>query len=282
MKQSNTLSLFFCLLIALCACTKRAGDPDDIRGQYDAWNVAFGNDDLNATLAFYTDDAMRLPSDGSMIKGMATIQDAMAAFREENDYVLDDYSPPQIQISGDLAVTYSTFDEHWTSHATGELTQESGSCLVEWKRQSDGKWKISKEMCTSAPATSAAVQESIEELMMTLSDRWSKVALTKDTSYLSRIWAPDFFYIRADGSTFNKAEGIAGVDKDTDTYTDAATHNFHVRVYNSNFAVTTGEYRAKGRDRDGKAFARKNQFTSAWVKKNGIWQCVAGHASGLK
>ncbi len=144
-----TSFLLLGLLVTACARTEPAANPDEIRQQYDAYDAAFQNNDVNAILAFYTDDAVRLPSDGSIITGLATIRDSMVVFREQNDYVLDEYSPPQIQVSGDLAVTYSTFDEHWTSNATGETTRQVGRWLLVWQRQSDGSWKISKEMWTA-------------------------------------------------------------------------------------------------------------------------------------
>lgn len=151
MLRSTTATSFLLLglLVTGCARTEPAANPDEIRQQYDAYNAAFESNDVNAILAFYTDDAVRLPSDGSIITGLATIRDSMVVFREQNDYVLDEYSAPQIQVSGDLAVTYSTFDEHWTSNATGETTRQVGRWLVVWERQADGSWKISKEMWTA-------------------------------------------------------------------------------------------------------------------------------------
>ena len=137
------------LLVTGCARTEPAANPDEIRQQYDAYNTAFESNDVNAILAFYTDDVVWLPSDGSIITGLATIRDSMVVFREQNDYVLDEYSVPQIQVSGDLAVTYSTFGEHWTSNATGETTRQVGRWLAVWQRQADGSWKISKEMWTA-------------------------------------------------------------------------------------------------------------------------------------
>lgn len=145
---TTTCFLLLGLLVTACARTQPAVNPDEIRQQYDAYNAAFETNDVSAILSFYTDDAVRLPSEGSIITGLAAIRDSMTAFREQNDYVLDEYGPPQIQVSGDLAVTYSTFDEHWTSRATGETTRVVGRWLVVWERQSDGRWKISKEMWT--------------------------------------------------------------------------------------------------------------------------------------
>ncbi len=144
-----TSFLLLGLLVTACARTEPATNPDEIRQQYDAYNAAFETNDVNAILPFYADDAVRLPSDGSMITGLATMRDSMVAFREQNDYVLDENSPPQIQVSGDLAVTYATFAEHWISKATGDTTWQVGHWLVVWQRQSDGSWKISKEMWTA-------------------------------------------------------------------------------------------------------------------------------------
>ncbi|MDH3367560.1 MAG: nuclear transport factor 2 family protein [Gemmatimonadota bacterium] len=137
------------LLAAACAPAEPPANPDEVLQQYDAYNAAFGANDVETVLAFYTDDAVRLPSDGSIITGLTIIRDSMVAFRGQNDYLLDEYSTPEIQISGDLAVTYSTFDEHWTSKASGESTRQMGRWLVVWERQDDGSWKIAKEMWTA-------------------------------------------------------------------------------------------------------------------------------------
>lgn len=137
------------LLLINWACAQPGSNPNEIRKAYEEYNGAFEKNDVDAILSFYTDDAVRLPADGSIVSGIKTIGDSMKVFREQNDYVLDEYSPAEIQISGDLAVTYSTFDEHWTSKATGETKREVGRWLVVWARQSDGSWKISKEMWTA-------------------------------------------------------------------------------------------------------------------------------------
>jgi len=136
--------------------------------------------------------------------------------------------------------------------------------------------------CTSREESNPASMENVEKLLKSLSDEWGKVDLTKDTSPLDRIWAPDFSYIGPDGSVINKQEGITGFKKDTNTYTDFVISNFKVRLYKSDFAVATGDYKLTGNDKDGKEFERNSRFTNVWVRKNGTWQCVAGHASELK
>ena len=147
-KMWASVSLAALLLVA-CAPAGQPANPDEVRDRYNAYNAAFEVSDVDAIVAFYVDDAVRLPSNGSIIEGMATIRDSMLAFREQNDYVLDESGAPDVLISGDLAVTYSTFDEHWTSNESGEVTRQKGRWLVVWERQSDGSWKIRKEMWTA-------------------------------------------------------------------------------------------------------------------------------------
>jgi len=78
--------------------------------------------------------------------GIAAIRDDVSTFFEDNDYVLDEVTAPDIQASGDLAVTLSVFREHWTPKAGGETSRQVGQWLVVWQRQSDGSWLIIREM----------------------------------------------------------------------------------------------------------------------------------------
>ena len=122
--------------------------------------------------------------------------------------------------------------------------------------------------------------EKITKLLTQLSSGWGKAALTKDTDHLNRIWTDDFSFIMADGTVNDKKANLAFFEDDTNTYTGAANTAFKVRVYGKNFAVTTGDNHVVGKDKDGKPFNNKWRFTNVWVRKNGKWQVVAGHASG--
>ena len=121
-------------------------DPNEIRARYDAFNDAFSAGDPEAVVAFYADNAIRIYSDGSVMDGIAAIRDDFSIFFGDNDYVLDEVTAPDIQASGDLAVTLSVFREHWTPKAGGETSQQVGQWLVVWQRQSDGSWMIIREM----------------------------------------------------------------------------------------------------------------------------------------
>ena len=140
--------------------------------------------------------------------------------------------------------------------------------------------------CVSTGPTQSAVSageaEKITEVLTKLSIPWGKASLTKDTDHLKRIWADDFSYIIADGTVYDKKANLAVYKDDPDTYTSAGNTAFNVRVYSKNFAVTDGDNRVAGKDKDGKPFSRKWRFTNVWVRQNGTWQVVAGHASRLE
>ena len=148
MQRTVNLARFLALgvFVTACAPTERAVDPNEIRARYDAFNDAFSAADPEAVVAFYADNAIRVDSDGSFMDGIAAIRDEVSTFFGDNDYVLDEVTAPDIQASGDLAVTLSVFREHWTPKAGGETSQQVGQWLVVWQRQSDGSWMIIREM----------------------------------------------------------------------------------------------------------------------------------------
>ena len=81
---------------------------------------------------------------------------------------------------------------------------------------------------------------------------------------------------------FDNEGFLAFVEEDPDTYTSSGNTAFNVRVYGKNFAVTTGDMSIAGKNKEGKPFSRKFRFTNVWVRKNGTWKVVAGHASKLE
>ncbi len=148
MQRTANLALFLALgmYVTACAPTEQAVDPNDIRERYNAYNAAFSAADPEAVVAFYADNAIRVDSDGSVMDGIAAIRDAVSTFFGDNNYVLDEATAPDVQASGDLAVTLSVFREHWTPRAGGEISRQVGQWLVVWQRQSDGSWMIIREM----------------------------------------------------------------------------------------------------------------------------------------
>ena len=129
---------------------------------------------------------------------------------------------------------------------------------------------------------SADEVEKITEEITQLSKQWSQVAITKDFDLLRRIWADDFSYTEADGNVADREYGFSFFEDNTDTFTSSDVVDFKLRVYSKNFAIGNGDHHETGKDKEGKSFSRKFRFTNVWVRKNGKWQVVTGHASKLE
>ncbi|MDC0065897.1 nuclear transport factor 2 family protein [Verrucomicrobia bacterium] len=129
---------------------------------------------------------------------------------------------------------------------------------------------------------SADEAEKITEEITQLTEKWSIVHTTKDWDFLKRIWADDFSYTMPDGIVFDKRTGLANMKEESETLTSASCVAFKARVYDKNLVIGTGDHHEAGKDKDGKSFSRKFRFTNVWVRRNGKWQVVRGHASQLE
>ena len=140
---------------------------------------------------------------------------------------------------------------------------------------------LSKKKPTQS-SVSAGEAEKITEEITQLTKQWSIVHTTKDWDFLKRIWADDFSYIGADGTVRDKEAELAYMEEDTETLTSASCVAFKAHVYGKNLVIGNGDHHEAGKDKDGKPFSRKFRFTNVWVRKNGNWQVVRGHASQLE
>ena len=131
-------------------------------------------------------------------------------------------------------------------------------------------------------AVSAGEAEKITEEITQLTEQWSQVFANKDFDHLKRIWADDFSYTMPGGIVSDKKTGLANVADKSDTITSAGLVAFKAHVYGKNLAIGNGDHHEAGKDKDGKPFSRKFRFTNVWVRRNGKWQVVRGHASQLE
>jgi len=131
------------LVLAACATSEPQADTEEIAQTFDALRAAWVAGDAEAIWSFYDEDVVRLPARGAIVRGLAVIREGMVRSREQTDAFFDDIGEPVIQRSGDLAVTYSTYQERRVSKASGEVTRQVGQWLLVWRHQADGSWKVS-------------------------------------------------------------------------------------------------------------------------------------------
>lgn len=140
------------LVLALPAlAVGQASQEQRLSERFDRYNRAFRAGNVDAVVAFYAQNSVRIPPEQAVELGPGATHDVLGPFFEENDYVLDDVQTRGVTVAGELGYVLATFEEHWTPKSGGETVYESGRWMSIWRLQDDGSWKIVAEMWNRSP-----------------------------------------------------------------------------------------------------------------------------------
>ena len=120
---------------------------------------------------------------------------------------------------------------------------------------------------------------SVEQELMKLENQWNDASVKSDVAFLDRILAEDWTSTDADGVVGTKAQSLASLKSGEDVVTSAVADEMKVRVY-GDAAVVTGRNTSK-ETLKGKDFIGQYRWTDTFIKRDGRWQCVAGHSSEI-
>jgi len=136
----------------------------------------------------------------------------------------------------------------------------------------------------AAPLALAADGSAVESKIKSMEDQWAAAQLQKDrgASVVEGFLATDYHGISAKGKTRDKAEQIAHIRKDTDTYTESKNDSMKVHVYGNELATVCGTSTEQGTDKEGKEFSRSYAWLDTWMQRDGQWQCIASCGTPLK
>lgn len=154
------IRVFFVLTVALltAACAgqqaeQQAEAPDtaadqqaiaDLAGQF---AQAYNQKDAAALTAFFTADAQRLPPDQPMHQGSQAIQENFQKFFDAYDAQIS-IEPVDSAVSGDWAYGQGTY-KITLQQEEGEPIEEIGKWINILHKESDGSWKISRNIWNS-------------------------------------------------------------------------------------------------------------------------------------
>lgn len=118
---------------------------DDLAAIYritEDYVAAFNASDVSALAALFTDNAVWLPNNGSLVVGRETIsawfQTFFQQFSGREASVVDEG-----EVVGDWGFSRGAFTTTLTPKAGGESVTVNGKFLGVYKRRGDGAWKIS-------------------------------------------------------------------------------------------------------------------------------------------
>jgi uncharacterized protein (TIGR02246 family) len=125
-----------------------AKDEQAVRDTDAQWAKAAGSHDVDATVAYYADDAVLMPPNGPKITGKQDIRAAWVTLAAP-DVVLT-WGPQKVEVSqsGDLAYIVGTYQDSFKD-AKGKPATDRGKTLEVFKKQTDGTWKAVVDMYSS-------------------------------------------------------------------------------------------------------------------------------------
>ena len=157
MNRSNTV--FRLIAAAICSAALTALAADDagrIRAGTESWMKSFNSGNAGAVVALYADDAVLMPPNSPLARGIAAIKEAIAkeiAGTKKSGFTLALGTLNEVGVAGDMAWHAGTY----VVKDKGGKTVEAGKFLEAWERKG-GKWRIVRDMWNSdgAPAAPTA------------------------------------------------------------------------------------------------------------------------------
>jgi uncharacterized protein (TIGR02246 family) len=167
MRFVSSLGLLF-VLAMLTACTFQTGEgenPVDEKAQLDAdlraireiheRDIAAVNaGDVETLVSLMTDDIVLLPPGQPPLVGKESARAMIEADLEQGrDFEIVEYVQDweEVQVVGDYAFEWGTFNSAVQAKAGGETIRQSNNVIRILRRQPDGSWKVCRAIWNTAP-----------------------------------------------------------------------------------------------------------------------------------
>ena len=117
-----------------------------------------------------------------------------------------------------------------------------------------------------------------EEIQIRQLERaWNQAEAKQEVKEVANLVDDTLVYTDYDGSIMNKAEYLKWVAAPEQKADHLYDEGLTVHLYN-NVAVVVGIYRESGTNK-GKHYVIRSRYTDTWIKRDGVWRCVASHST---
>jgi len=106
---------------------------------------------------------------------------------------------------------------------------------------------------------------------------WNQAEAKQEVNEVANLVDDTLVYTDYDGSIMNKAEYLKWVAAPEQKADHLYDEGLTIHVY-GNAAVVTGIYRESGVNK-GKHYVIRSRYTDMWIKREGVWRCVASHST---
>ncbi|MGN7726053.1 YybH family protein [Luteimonas sp. 22616] len=140
--MKSTMLLLLALFLSGVAAGQGKDDRQLLMETDQAWSQAAAEGkDVEKVVAYWTDDAVIVPSGAPIISGKAAIRDYVKQSFETPGFKIS-WKTLDASVSSDGSMGYTTAESSFTFQGPdGKLQTQTGRGVAIWRRNSDGQWK---------------------------------------------------------------------------------------------------------------------------------------------
>jgi len=143
--------LAICVVAMACTASEKSKSEADVRAieaLMAKYVSGYESKDVENFVNVFTEDAMRMPPNGSTIVGREGIRAYYDEwFKKESLDV--SVTPSEIHVWGDSAVAWGTYEATVTSTTDGTSKEDRGKWVNVFKRGADGSWRFHRNIWNS-------------------------------------------------------------------------------------------------------------------------------------
>ncbi len=121
--------------------------------------------------------------------------------------------------------------------------------------------------------------EGQDSVLIQMEKDWSQAVITQDLAMLGQILSEDIVYHTEEGEVLSREEYIDGFIRNKRNIQSVEVDNMKVFFFEDDIAVVTGTSKEVGMNDDNELVEYSGLWTNVWLRKDGTWQCIAGHGN---
>src|SRR5215470_16985052 len=161
MKTKQIVLVVCAALLPVTVALAAGADEKAVRDADEQWSKVAAAKDLDKTVSFYADGAVVLPPNQAAVTTKDGIRNLWKAFLDSLTDISWKTARVEMAKSGDMGYLIGTYEA-----TLKDGTKDKGKYCEVWKKQADGKWKVSADMFSSdlpAPGASPSTSEGATE-----------------------------------------------------------------------------------------------------------------------
>ena len=161
MKTKQSILVVCVALLPVTLAFAAGADEKAVREADEQWSKVAAAKDLDKTVSFYADGAVVLPPNQAAVMTKDGIRNLWKGFLDSLTDISWKTTRVEMAKSGDMGYSIGTYEM-----TLKDGTKDKGKYCEVWRKQADGKWKVSADMFSSdlpapgaTPSSPAAAAE---------------------------------------------------------------------------------------------------------------------------